>query len=107
MFSPCGALSYAAPEAHQVPEGGYDKKIDMWSIGCILYTILCGFPPFPDPIDAAVGYYSYPSSIRNHVPSAAKDLIANLLTVDPEKRYSIQEFLADPWIQTGECSWRR
>ena len=43
-LTPCGTVGYAAPEV--IRDQKYSKSVDMWAIGCVLYTMLCGFPPF-------------------------------------------------------------
>ena len=44
--TPCGTVGYTAPEV--VKDQKYSKSVDMWALGCVLYTFLCGFPPFYD-----------------------------------------------------------
>ncbi|PIG81091.1 serine/threonine-protein kinase srk1 [Aspergillus arachidicola] len=87
-MTPCGTVGYTAPEI--VKDERYSKSVDMWALGCVLYTLLCGFPPF------------YDESIQVLTEKSAKDLISHLLTVDPEQRYSIKEFLAHPWIRGSD-----
>jgi serine/threonine protein kinase len=43
-MTPCGTVGYTAPEI--VKDERYSKSVDMWAMGCVLYTLLCGFPPF-------------------------------------------------------------
>lgn len=45
-MTPCGTVGYTAPEI--VKDERYSKSVDMWALGCVLYTMLCGFPPFYD-----------------------------------------------------------
>lgn len=45
-LTPCGTVGYTAPEI--VKDQRYSKSVDMWALGCVLYTLLCGFPPFYD-----------------------------------------------------------
>lgn len=65
--------------------------------------VLTGFPPFYDESinvlteKVARGYYTFLSPWWDDISASSKDLITNLLTVDPEKRYTIDEFLAHPW----------
>lgn len=104
-MTPCGTVGYTAPEI--VRDERYSKSVDMWALGCVLYTLLCGFPPFYDEkIDeltkkVAMGHYTFLSPwwdpisasgmffiifALQHSPidySAAKDLITHLLCVDP------------------------
>lgn len=41
-MTPCGTVGYTAPEI--VKDERYSKSVDMWALGCVLYTLLCGFP---------------------------------------------------------------
>ncbi|KAG5990847.1 MAPK-activated protein kinase Srk1 [Claviceps pusilla] len=101
-MTPCGTVGYTAPEI--VKDERYSKSVDMWALGCVLYTLLCGFPPFYDESievlteKVARGQYTFLSPWWDGISSSAKDLISHLLTVDPEKRFTIREFLAHPWI---------
>ncbi|KAG5356605.1 Calcium/calmodulin-dependent protein kinase type II [Yarrowia sp. C11] len=101
-MTPCGTVGYTAPEI--VKDERYSKSVDMWALGCVLYTILCGFPPFyDDSIDVltekvARGQYTFLSPWWDEISKGAKDLVSHLLTVDPERRYTIEDFLAHPWI---------
>jgi len=100
--TPCGTVGYTAPEI--VKDERYSKSVDMWALGCVLYTLLCGFPPFYDESievlteKVAKGQYTFLSPWWDDISKSAQDLISHLLTVDPEKRYTITEFLNHPWI---------
>ncbi|ODV72059.1 Pkinase-domain-containing protein, partial [Cyberlindnera jadinii NRRL Y-1542] len=100
--TPCGTASYTAPEI--VKDESYSKSVDMWAIGCVLYTMLCGFPPFYDSdpktltLKVSRGEYTFLSPWWDEISKEAKDLVSHLLTVDPTKRYSPEEVLNDPWI---------
>ncbi|KAJ5903165.1 Serine/threonine-protein kinase srk1 [Penicillium tannophilum] len=102
-MTPCGTVGYTAPEI--VKDERYSKSVDMWAMGCVLYTLLCGFPPFYDESiqvlteKVARGQYTFLSPWWDDISKSAQDLISHLLTVDPEKRYTIKEFLAHPWIR--------
>lgn len=101
--TPCGTVGYTAPEI--VKDERYSKSVDMWAMGCVLYTLLCGFPPFFDESiqvlteKVARGYYTFLSPWWDDISDSSKDLISHLLCVDPEKRYTIDEFLAHPWCK--------
>ncbi|KAL2211643.1 putative calcium/calmodulin-dependent protein kinase [Sarocladium strictum] len=101
-MTPCGTVGYTAPEI--VKDERYSKSVDMWALGCVLYTLLCGFPPFYDESievlteKVAKGQFTFLSPWWDDISKSAQDLISHLLTVDPEKRYTITEFLAHPWI---------
>ncbi|EMD41022.1 hypothetical protein CERSUDRAFT_111598 [Gelatoporia subvermispora B] len=99
--TPCGTVGYTAPEI--VKDERYSKSVDMWALGCVLYTLLCGFPPFYDESinvlteKVARGYYTFLSPWWDSISATAKDLITHLLCVDPAQRFTIDEFLAHPW----------
>ena len=109
-MTPCGTVGYTAPEI--VKDERYSKSVDMWALGCVLYTLLCGFPPFYDESiqvlteKVARGQYTFLSPWWDDISKSAQDLVSHLLTVDPEKRYDIRQFLAHPWIrETEEETW--
>lgn len=101
-MTPCGTVGYTAPEI--VNDQRYSKSVDMWALGCVLYTALCGFPPFYDESiqvlteKVAKGEYTFLSPWWDEISKEAKDLVSHLLTVNPDRRYTIDEFLAHPWI---------
>jgi serine/threonine protein kinase len=101
-LTPCGTVGYTAPEI--VCDKTYSKSVDMWAIGCVLYTMLCGFPPFYDesiPLlteKVARGQYTYLSPWWDTISDSVKDLISHLLCVDVKNRYTIDQFLNHPWI---------
>ncbi|KAG7853137.1 hypothetical protein KL941_000187 [Ogataea angusta] len=105
--TPCGTVGYTSPEQHM--NLGYTKKVDMWAIGCVLYTLVVGFPPFysatQDSKDISTkvsrGDYKFLSPWFDEVSDDCKRLIANLLIVDPDARYSIDQLLRDPWMVSG------
>ncbi|KAF9149878.1 hypothetical protein BG015_008311 [Linnemannia schmuckeri] len=105
-MTPCGTVGYTAPEI--VKDERYSKSVDMWAMGCVLYTLLCGFPPFYDESIQALtekvarGQYTFLSPWWDEISYEVKDLITHLLCVDPNERYTIDQFLAHPWIKAGE-----
>lgn len=100
--TPCGTVGYTAPEI--VRDERYSKEVDMWAIGCVLYTFLCGFPPFYDErIESltekvAKGEFTFLAPWWDEISDEAKYCVSRLLTVNPKNRYTIEEFLQDPWI---------
>jgi len=105
-MTPCGTVGYTAPEI--VKDERYSKSVDMWALGCVLYTLLCGFPPFYDESiqtlteKVARGQYTFLSPWWDDISKSAQDLVSHLLTVDPEKRYDINQFLDHPWIREAD-----
>lgn len=105
-MTPCGTVGYTAPEI--VKDERYSKSVDMWAMGCVLYTLLCGFPPFYDESiqtlteKVARGQYTFLSPWWDDISKSAQDLVSHLLTVDPGKRYDIKQFLNHPWIREAD-----
>jgi len=102
MQTACGTPGYVAPEV--LMARGYDKEVDMWSIGVITYILLCGFPPFYneklqllfDQIMRAD--YDFPVDYWSSVSDNAKDFIRKLLVVEPKKRMTSEQALNHPWL---------
>ena len=95
----CGSPNYAAPEviSGQLYAG---PEVDVWSIGVILYALLCGSLPFDDENIPALfkkikaGEYTFP----NHLSPIVRDLIGRMLLVDPLKRATLSEVQQHPWF---------
>ncbi|KAI8097194.1 kinase-like domain-containing protein [Halteromyces radiatus] len=104
-LTPCGTVGYTAPEI--VKDQRYSKGVDCWAMGCVLFTMLCGFPPFYDESISALtrkvarGEFSFLSPWWDPISDEAKDLIQGLLCVDPRKRYTVRQVLQHPWL-TGK-----
>jgi calcium/calmodulin-dependent protein kinase I len=97
LVTACGTPGYVAPE---ILEGKpYGKTVDIWSIGVITYILLCGYPPFHDDNHNALfkkikkGKFQFDSPYWDNVSDDAKDLISQMLVVDPEKRYVLSVLL--------------
>ncbi|KAK2768780.1 hypothetical protein FQN54_000636 [Arachnomyces sp. PD_36] len=109
----CGTPSYVAPEIlESTKHRRYTRAVDVWSLGVVLYICLCGFPPFSDELYARdypytlseqikKGQFNYPSPYWDSVGDPALDLIDRMLTVDFDKRITIDECLEHPWV-TGK-----
>merc|ERR1719491_1856930 len=102
LTTQCGTPGYVASE---ILEGKpYDTKADMWSIGVIVYILLGGYPPFIETNQRTLfrkirkGQYEFHEEYWGQVSEDAKDLIRNLLTVDPDQRIDSSQALADKWI---------
>ncbi|XP_007430799.1 MAP kinase-activated protein kinase 3 isoform X1 [Python bivittatus] len=106
LQTPCYTPYYVAPEVLG-PEK-YDKSCDMWSLGVIMYILLCGFPPFYSNTGQAIspgmkrrirmGQYGFPNPEWSEVSDEAKHLIRLLLKTDPTERMTISQFMNHPWI---------
>lgn len=99
----CGTPGYVAPEILRGQQ--YGKEVDMWSIGVILYILLCGFPPFYDDNNKKLfaliinANYSFPDPYWSNVSASAKELIQSLLVVDPTKRLTATQCLEHAWLK--------
>mmetsp|Transcript_13766 Transcript_13766/g.11713 ORF Transcript_13766/g.11713 Transcript_13766/m.11713 type:complete len:130 (-) Transcript_13766:265-654(-) len=84
----------------------------MWSIGIIIYVMLCGFPPFYDDDEEKMfeiiseGKIEFPSPYWDEVSDLAKDLIKGLLHKEPKKRLTASQCLQHPWI-VGDVTSRK
>merc|ERR1719265_1855112 len=97
-----GTPYYVAP---QVLAGKYDHSSDLWSLGVIMYVVLCGYPPFYGETDADVlakvrlGNFSFNAADWKSVSEDAKNLIRMLLKMNPRDRFTAQQSLEHEWIK--------
>jgi len=101
-FGFAGTPGYLSPEV--LKKEPYGKPVDIWACGVILYILLVGYPPFWDEdqhrlyAQIKAGAYDYPSPEWDTVTPEAKNLINQMLTVNPAKRIRAEEALKHPWI---------
>jgi len=101
MRTMCGTISYTAPEVIQGK--AYGKQVDYWSIGVIMYILLCGYPPFygESDFDIATSIISrdpdMPDDEWGHVSDRGKEVVKGLLNRDPKKRLSLDKLLDHVW----------
>ncbi|KAK3162240.1 hypothetical protein QOZ80_1BG0087250 [Eleusine coracana subsp. coracana] len=102
-----GSAYYIAPE---VLKRSYGPEADIWSVGVILYILLCGVPPFWAESEHGIfnailrGQVDFSSDPWPRISSGAKDLVRKMLTSDPKKRISAYDVLNHPWIkEDGEA----
>jgi len=100
-----GTAEFQAPEmVSQIPDG-YNYKIDMWSLGCLIYFLVVGHLPFEHRnrilLEQKIknGTYLLDQLQWSSYSSNLKDLIKNLLCSDPNIRYTAKQALTHPWIQ--------
>jgi serine/threonine protein kinase len=99
----CGSPGYAAPEVFK--RVGHNKPADIWSVGIITYTILCGFHPFhyaegfSDLLEAVCkAAFKFDSPYWDDISDDAKRFISVLLQLDPAKRPTAKQAMLQPWI---------
>uniref|UniRef100_A0AAY4CNY3 Serine/threonine-protein kinase n=1 Tax=Denticeps clupeoides TaxID=299321 RepID=A0AAY4CNY3_9TELE len=96
-----GTPAYLAPEV--LRSKGYNRSLDMWSVGVIVYVSLSGTFPFNEDEDIndqiQNAAFMYPPAPWKEISAEATDLINNLLQVKMRKRYSVDKSLSHPWLQ--------
>jgi MAP kinase interacting serine/threonine kinase len=124
LQSPVGSAEFMAPEVVDAFVGEslrYDKRCDLWSLGVILYIMLCGYPPFYGECDQGgdcgwnqglpcpdcqetlfakiqLGNFDFPPQEWTGISQDAKDLIRHLLEKDVNRRYGVDDVLQHPFI---------
>ncbi|CAL1600868.1 unnamed protein product [Knipowitschia caucasica] len=97
----CGTPNYIAPEV--LCKKGHSYEVDVWSLGCILYTLLVGKPPF----ETSCLKETYNRIKKNnysipwHIHPAASSLIKRMLHADPTQRPTVSEMLSDEFMTSG------
>ncbi|KAJ3287874.1 hypothetical protein HDU76_007765 [Blyttiomyces sp. JEL0837] len=130
--TPCGTLGYTAPEVLQkqclassflsnhrhINHCGYSFAVDIWALGCVVYTMLVGFHPFPvdtnsedsqqnylnEPASPTDWIVSFPSPYFDTISDRAIDVIRNCLQPDPFYRWTATQFLRSPWCTGGDAT---
>ncbi|XP_051504900.1 calcium/calmodulin-dependent protein kinase type II subunit gamma-like isoform X31 [Myxocyprinus asiaticus] len=101
-FGFAGTPGYLSPEV--LRKDPYGKPVDIWACGVILYILLVGYPPFWDEDQHKLyqqikaGAYDFPSPEWDTVTPEAKNLINQMLTINPAKRITADQALKHPWI---------
>jgi MAP kinase interacting serine/threonine kinase len=128
LLTPVGSAEFMAPEVVEAfmddseRDLAYDKRCDLWSLGIIMYILLCGYPPFSgncgskcgwnqgEPCNACQellfhsiqdGHFDFPDAEWRDISGEAKDLISKLLVKDARQRLSAEMVLSHPWVKYG------
>lgn len=126
LASPVGSAEFMAPEVVDTFVGDalkYDKRCDMWSVGVIIYIMLCGYPPFYGECSRddcewnqglpcedcqqelfhriQCGKFEFPEEEWANISFEAKDLISRLLVKNVKKRLTANDVLKHPWIRSA------
>jgi len=128
LLTPVGSAEFMAPEVVEALTGEattYDKRCDLWSLGVIMYILLCGYPPFYGSCGSQCGWargefcqacqdqlftciqdgsYDFPDRDWAYVSEDAKDLIRHLLVKDASQRYTADMVLRHHWVSQGGAS---
>ncbi|KAL7960551.1 Calcium/calmodulin dependent protein kinase [Trichoderma compactum] len=97
-----GSFGYAAPEV--MAKQGHGKPVDMWSLGVITYTLLCGYSPFrsenlQDLLEECTrGSVIFHERYWKDVSTDAKDFINSLIVPDPNSRWTAEQALGHIWL---------
>lgn len=116
----CGSLAYSAPEillgdSYDAPAVGKFPtviicvnddlikscfRVDVWSLGVILYMLVCGHPPFQEANDSETltMIMDCKYTIPPHISAECKELIGNMLVVAPDKRYTLNKIAQSAWL---------
>jgi len=133
LLTPVGSAEFMAPEVVEAfmddteRDLVYDKRCDLWSLGVIMYILLCGYPPFSGNCGEACGWnqgepcnacqellfhsiqegkYEFPDAEWVAMSPEARDLISKLLVKDARQRLSAEMVLAHTWVKDGGPSLR-
>ncbi|CAO0793101.1 unnamed protein product [Mucor circinelloides] len=104
----CGSPGYVAPEV--LLQKGYGPPIDMWAVGVITYTLLCGYQPFQaedqvELIDEIThARYDFHERYWRNISMEAKDFIRSLLTLDAEKRLTATAAMKHKWMTSSDIN---
>ncbi|XP_065173994.1 MAP kinase-interacting serine/threonine-protein kinase 1 isoform X2 [Atheta coriaria] len=125
LLTPVGSAEFMAPEVVEAFIGdndavAYDKRCDLWSLGVIMYILLCGYPPFYGKCGGDCGWergdncsacqhllfqsiqegeYEFPEAEWGHISDDAKQLIRSLLVKKARARLSAADVLRHPWLR--------
>ncbi|KAK9672880.1 hypothetical protein RND81_12G131700 [Saponaria officinalis] len=102
MTEVVGSPYYVAPEV--LEGGGYGEKVDVWSVGVVLYMMIAGIPPFyAESVEVVFekvlrGNLRFPIRVFGNVSGFLKDFLRSLICKDVDRRFSAQQALRHPWI---------
>eukprot|EP00873_Tetraselmis_striata_P021677 jgi/Tetstr1/441941/TSEL_030148.t1 len=102
----CGTPMSTAPEV-LIKQARYGTSCDLWSLGCMMFKLLSGEPPFEGDtsdlrglvVRIRLGQYSMDDPAWQLISEGAKDFVRSLLTVDPARRPTASSALLHPWLQ--------
>jgi len=102
LYVPCGSPPYAAPELTEINPIYDGRKTDVWSIGVLLYVLVCGKFPWYD-MDMLILFHMIqkePLILPTHLSDNLKDLLSKLLDKDPLHRITIPNIINHAWYRS-------
>uniref|UniRef100_A0A1I7T2U3 Protein kinase domain-containing protein n=1 Tax=Caenorhabditis tropicalis TaxID=1561998 RepID=A0A1I7T2U3_9PELO len=109
MKTRCGTPSYNAPEIVANEGIEYTPKVDIWSLGCVLFITFAGYPPFSEEYtdmtmekQVMTGRLLFHSQWR-HITHETQKMIKWMLTVEPSKRPTAVELMSTEWMKCADC----
>lgn len=95
-----GSPWYAAPEMI-AGKRYHGDKVDVWSLGIVLFAMVCGYLPFEDPVTKKLykKIVNADYKIPKYVSHSVKDLMVNIINTNPDDRFTIDDIIAHPWFQ--------
>ncbi|XP_059564791.1 serine/threonine-protein kinase 33 isoform X5 [Myotis daubentonii] len=111
LQSACGTPTYMAPEV--INDHDYSQQCDIWSIGVIMYSLLCGEPPFSASSEEKLfelirkGELHFSDPVWESISDCAKSVLKQLMKVDPAHRITAKELLDNQWITGNTLSSAR
>eukprot|EP01130_Rhizamoeba_saxonica_P007536 TRINITY_DN3048_c0_g1_i3.p1 TRINITY_DN3048_c0_g1~~TRINITY_DN3048_c0_g1_i3.p1 ORF type:complete len:467 (-),score=94.78 TRINITY_DN3048_c0_g1_i3:88-1488(-) len=106
-YTMCGTVEYLAPEVFT--QEGHDKLVDWWALGCLLYEMLVGEPPFPhvavEGSTSPLAKYENQLTFPAHIPDVARNFMISLLQVNPDLRLgnNLSQVKTHPYF--AEMDW--
>jgi len=103
-YPKCGTPEYMAPEMYTGQQ--YGLKVDVWAMGCVVFIMLCGWHPFQDTADQkrqtnCIIQGDLQDLNDEPISDMAKDFIRRMLTVDQNKRWTLEQLMGHSWITSG------
>jgi len=86
-----------AVEFVELPKREFSEKVDIWSLGCVAFTMLAGVGPFKEEANIVNGIFDEAALL--HCSDDAKDLVKKLLTLDPTRRPTLDEIKVHPFMK--------
>lgn len=98
LYAACGTPEFVAPEVVSLVRPGYGKPADIWSLGVLLYILLCGYPPFASVNDTLRGELEFADAEWTGASAEVKQLLRSMLSRDPSSRPTADDLCNNLWV---------